>query len=210
MKILTFSSDELTSLTIDAADTLIVLPFIHPKDAKRSAEALSRRANAPGLILCIYDLKREGFISIINKAFKLSLNPYVGYAAEDAFPGRDWLKIALEKLKKTSSSLLAFNDGKWRGNLAAFGLVKRSWAIKNYQGDLFFSQYNKHYADTELTLLAKSDNVFTYDCDSILVEVDWEKDIKPVDPLDKKLFLKRMGNGFDGRISDPKLLGMFS
>ena len=210
MKILTLSSTELASASIDYSNVLIFMPFINPKEAKNTAEILSRRANAQGNIICIYDSYKEGFVTIANKAFRQTKSTYVGYLAEDAFPGRNWLNLGLKKIESTSSSLLAFNDGKWQGNLAAFGLVKRVWAANNYQGDLFYPQYKKHYADTELTLLAKEDKVFTYDPHSILIEIDWEKDKKSTEISDKNLFLERSKNGFDGRITNQTLLGIFS
>ena len=210
MKILTLSSNELVLTPLESSNVLIFMPFINPKQAKKTAEILSDRANANGTIVCIYDAKREGFISIANRAFKNSQSPYVGYLAEDAFPGKDWLLIGLNKLNTSSLSLLAFNDGKWFGKLASFGLVERSWAEKNYQGNLFYPAYRKHYADTELTLIATSEKVFTYDPHSIVMEVDWEKSKKTVDEKDRKLFLERVKEGFEGRISDPILMQMFS
>jgi len=210
MKIITLSSREIESAGLETSGTLMVMPFIHPSKAKQTAEILSLQANSDGLIACVFDNHEEGFVSITNRAFKHSKSLYVGYVAEDAFPGRDWLHIALKKLGASEASLLAFNDGKWQGQLAAFGLVKRDWAEKNYQGHLFYPGYTKHYADTELTLLAKSDQLFTYDPHSMLIEVDWDKSKKSVDAIDRALFLKRVVTGFDGRISDPNLLGLFS
>jgi hypothetical protein len=210
MQIITLTSSELGSTPLISDSVLIFMPFIEPMQAKRTAEALSRRANSPGTIVCIFDEKKEGFIHLVNRAFKLSQSPYVGYLAEDAFPGRAWLKIGLDKLLSTKGALLGFNDGKWHGHLAGFGLVDRVWAEQNYQGDLFYPSYHKHYADTELTLLAKSDGVYAYDPDSVLIEVDWEKDQKSTYPADKKLFQARAQTGFDGKVTDPQWLEMFS
>jgi hypothetical protein len=149
-------------------------------------------------------------VAIANLAFKKTNCPIVGYLAEDAFPGRDWLKIGMKKLQSTHASLLAFNDGKWQGNLASFGLVKRKWAEKNYDGNLFYPQYHSHYADTELTLLARAEKLFTYDPHSLVIELDWEKEKKTVNMNDKKLFALRTASGFDGRIIDASLLSIFS
>lgn len=210
MQIITLTSSELGSTPLSSDNVLIFMPFIEPMQAKRTAEALSRRANSPGVIVCIFDEKKEGFIHLVNRAFKLSQSPYVGYLAEDAFPGRAWLKIGLDKLQDTKGALLGFNDGKWHGHLAAFGLVERMWAEKNYAGDLFYPKYHKHYADAELTVLAKNERLFAYDPGSVLIEVDWEKDQKSTYPADKKLFQARAQTGFDGKVTDPQWLEMFS
>jgi hypothetical protein len=210
MKVLTLPSTELGSTPLESSNALIFMPFIHPPIAKRTAETLARRAGVNATLVCIFDLKREGFVSIINQAFRSSTSPYVGYLAEDAFPGRDWLKMGLDTLSNQKARLLGFNDGKWQGALAAFGLVERAWAEKNYAGDLFYPQYHQHYADTELTLLAKSDEAYAYNPHSLLLEVDWDKDEKPTNALDKALFQKRTKTGFDQRVNDPHLLEMFS
>ena len=210
MKVITLPSTELGSTPLKSSNTLIFMPFIHPPLAKRTAETLARRAGVSATLICIFDLKREGFVSIINQAFKESESPFVGYLAEDAFPGRDWLKIALDELNAQKAGLLGFNDGKWQGALAAFGLAKRAWAQKNYAGNLFYPKYKQHYADTELTLLAKNDKVYAYNPHSVLLEVDWDKDQKTTNVSDKLLFQDRMKTGFDNRIDNTELLEMFS
>ena len=211
MKIMTLPSSELGSTSIDSSNILILMPFIHPPLAKKTAETLARRSGFDDATLaCIFDLKREGFVSLINRAFRSSHSPFVVYLAEDAFPGRDWLKIGLDELKTQKASLLGFNDGKWQGELAAFGLVERAWAKNNYAGDLFYPKYHQHYADTELTILARSDRAYAYNPHSMLLEVDWDKDQKPTNAADKALFQTRVRTGFDKRIEDPQLLGMFS
>ncbi len=210
MKVITISSHEIRSAPKNLSNILIILPFINYLKVKETAEILSKRTNLEGMIVCIDDKKKEGFVSIANRMFKESLSTYIGYVAEDAFPSINWLDIGFKKLQSSSASLLAFNDGKWQGNLASFGLVKREWAEKNYQGNLFYPSYKSHYADTELTLLAKSDKVFAYDPHSILMEIDFNKDEKKVNENDKLLFSKRAESGFEGRVKDPLLLKMFS
>lgn len=210
MKIITIPSQDIKSTPLDSTNILIILPFIHYSKAQETAKILSKRANLDGTIICVDDVKRAGYVFIANQVFKESSSTYIGYVAEDAFPGMNWLSIGLKKLESSSASLLAFNDGKWQGHLASFGLVKREWAQKNYQGDLFYSSYQSHYADTELTLLAKSDKVFAYDPHSIVMEVDNRKDEKKVNQNDKLLFSRRADTGFDGRVKDLALLQMFS
>ena len=208
---ITLPSSELGSTSLYSSNLLIFMPFIHPPMAKRTAETLARRAGIPeATLVCIFDLKREGFVSLVNRAFRSSESPFVVYLAEDAFPGRDWLKIGLDELNAQKAGLLGFNDGKWQGELAAFGLVERAWAKNNYAGDLFYPKYQQHYADTELTLLAKNDKVYAYNPHSMLLEVDWDKDQKSTNASDKALFQERVKTGFDQRVDDPSLLEMFS
>ncbi len=210
MKIITLPSSELGSTSIDSSNILIIMPFIHPPVAKKTAETLARRSGFDDATLaCVFDLKREGFVPLVNRAFRSSQSPFVAYLAEDAFPGRDWLKIALAEINLKKAGLLGFNDGKWQGELAAFGLVERAWAKNNYAGDLFYPKYQQHYADTELTLLAKNDKAYAYNPHSMLLEVDWDKDQKPTNAADKALFHERVRTGFDKRVEDPALLEMF-
>lgn len=187
-----------------SADTIVVMPYTDIQLAERSARLLSRRAGAEGWLLLVYDKDGEGFVALANLAFRSSQSRYFGYVAQDAFAGRGWLKLALLSLEKESACLLAFNDGKWHGLLAGFGLLKRSWATRNYDGALFFSGYQRHYADAELTLLAKNCAALVYDPRCVVLEVDWDKDLKPVDSEDKKTFYTRADSGFDGRVEDPR------
>jgi hypothetical protein len=210
MKIITLPSSKLGSTPLKSSSVLIFMPSIDMPKAKNAAEILARRAGVSATVVCILDLKHEGFVSLVNQAFRLSESPFVVYLAEDAFPGRDWLKLGLDELKNQKASLLGFNDGKWQGELAAFGLVERAWAKNNYAGDLFYPKYQQHYADTELTLLARSHKAYAYNPHSVVIEVDWGKDQKSTNASDKALFQARVKTGFDKRVEDPRLLGRFS
>jgi hypothetical protein len=170
---------------------------------------MASRANAPGLVLAIHDAKEEGFISLVNLAFTKSQSAYFAYVAQDAFAGRSWLEYGLSALGK-DKGLLGFNDGKWAGALAGFGLARRSWAEKNYGGLFFHPRYQRHYADAELTLLALQEGKYAYDANSVLLEVDWDKDGSAVNDADRALFLERKEHGFDGRVADPRLLNLIS
>ena len=188
---------------------LIVMPFVDAALARRAATQLAARAGADGLLLAVYDDRRAGFIAIANRLFRGSASASFGYVAQDAFAGRDWLARAQAALADRNGGLLAFNDGKWRGALAAFGLAARGWAAGNYGGDLFHAGYRSHYADAELTLLALAAGKHRYDPESLLVEVDWDKEAKRVDDADRALFKARAAAGFDGRVTDPTLLSLF-
>ncbi|MBU3614817.1 hypothetical protein ICN46_07905 [Polynucleobacter sp. Latsch14-2] len=188
-----------------AGGVLVAMPFTNADHAQRAAKLMASRASAPGMILCIHDQAEEGFIALINRAFVKTQSAYFAYVAQDALAGRDWLKEALTAMGDRKN-FLGFNDGKWAGALAGFGLARRSWATQNYGGDFFYPAYKRHYADAELTLLAMQADAYAYEPNSLLVEVDWDKDASAVDADDRSLFLERKKKGFDGRVSNPTLL----
>jgi hypothetical protein len=194
-------------LTVEGA--LMAMPFINTSQAQQAAELMSSRAASPGMILAIHDSNQSGFTTIVNAAFKVSQSPYFGYVAQDAYAGRQWLKLAVEALGQ-NKSFLGFNDGKWAGAIAGFGLAKRVWAQANYEGNFFYPGYQRHYADAELTLLALQAGLYAYDGDSVLIEVDWDKDQASVDPADRALFAQRKLGQFDGRITSQALLDLIA
>jgi hypothetical protein len=176
---------------------------------KQSAQLMAKRAMAPGTILAVYDDLQWGFIQIVNQAFLQTESDTFAYVAQDAFAGRAWLKLAIDALGQ-QYQFLGFNDGKWAGAMASFGLARRAWASKNYQGNFFSPEYRSHYADAELTLLAMQAGIYVYEANSLLVEMDWEKDEKVVDENDRKIFLRRRALGFDSRVTNPHLLKLIS
>jgi hypothetical protein len=188
---------------------LFVMPFTDPVLARRAALLMSARAGAGGLMLAVHDDVEEGFICIANRIFLKSDSPYFGYVAQDAFPGRYWLKHAIALFGNPSVHLIAFNDGKWFGAMAAYGLARRLWASRNYGGPLFYPGYRRHYADAELSLIAAEAGALGYNPHSILVETDLEKDGKPVDARDRKTFRARAATKFDKRIQSSALVHRF-
>jgi hypothetical protein len=210
MKIETLSSVQLEGYEFREEEVLFVMPSTDLASAERSASLMSSRAGVDGSILIVLDETKEGFVNIANKIFEKCKAEFFGYAAQDAFAGRGWLKVAMDTLNQNDGDLFAFNDGKWHGLLAAFGLVRSSWAKDNYNGKLFFPGYKRHYGDAELTLIAKSDQALCYHPSSVLIEVDWDKDSKPVDIEDKKLFSQRRQSLFDGRVSDERYCSIFN
>lgn len=192
-----------------AGAPLIVMPFIDAALARRAATQLAARAGAAGLLLAVYDDSRAGFVAVANRLFRGSTSASFGYVAQDAFAGRDWLARGQAALAARAGGLLAFNDGKWGGALAAFGLAERGWAAGNYDGDLFHPGYRSHYADAELTVLALAAGRHRYDPESLLVEIDWDKESKGVDAADRALFKARAAAGFDDRVTKPGLLALF-
>lgn len=191
-------------------EIILVMPATDLEMASRCAELMEKRAGCEVMILIVHDSNAEGFVSLSNRMFSQTRSALFGYLAQDAFPGRLWLRIAKQAMAQENAGLFAFNDGKWQGMLASFGLVRREWAMGNYAGNLFFTAYQRHYADVELTLLAMAKKAYRHDPRSVLVEVDWEKDRKPVHQDDKQLFRARSAHGFEGRVKDTALLNLFS
>jgi hypothetical protein len=203
MKIEYITAQQLShSPTIDAP-AVVCMPATDPKQAERSAKLMARRAGVDGLVLVVYDEERQGFIKTANHAFQHSTGDYFAYVAQDAFAGRFWLRVGINVMERLEKSMLAFNDGKWQGHLASFGLVRRCWAQAQYQGNLFCTEYHSHYGDAELTLIAKAQEQFCYAPRSVLIEVDWEKEDKLANDTDKTLFRQRAAQLFEGRVASP-------
>jgi hypothetical protein len=191
---------------------MMVMPFTNAQFAAQAAKTMATRAGSAGMIWAILDAQREGFVKVVNTAFAKSTSPWFGYVAQDAFAGRAWLTLALDALGD-QKHFLGFNDGKWAGALAGFGLARRTWAQQNYPElghSFFYPQYVSHYADAELTLLALQAGVYAYEPNSVLVEVDWEKDQATVNEDDRAHFAKRKAHGFDGKVQQAVLLDLIA
>jgi hypothetical protein len=206
----TLSSRQAAARNWRSDDAILVMPFTEAAQAQRATKLMARRAGADGLIIAVHDDARDGFVRIVNRMFQQTDSPYFGYVAQDAYAGRYWLRYALKAFDQPAAHLVAFNDGKWFGALAAYGLARRAWAANIYAGPLFFPGYRRHYADVELSLIAIEQKSFAYTPSSVLVEVDWEKDSKPVEETDRKLFQSRAGAGFDGKVTSSALRSLFS
>lgn len=191
------------------AEVLLVMPCTDMAMARRAATLMAQRACASGLVLLVQDEDAWGFVSIVNRVFASSAGRYFGYVAQDAFAGRQWLALALDALQRHGKGLFGFNDGKWHGALASFGLAARGWSSRNYrEGDFFYPDYRRHYADVELSLLAMNAGAYIHDPRSLLVEVDWNKDSASVDAHDRALYQARAATGFEGRVQSAELLHM--
>lgn len=215
MQTLLIEANELSSHAdrLAEVEVLMVMPCTDAPQARRAMELAAQRAGvdaAGALILGVHDTRRSGFVAVINQVFCATRCPWFGYLAQDAFAGRDWLALALQALKLQRGGLLAFNDGKWRGELASFGLASRAWVSSVYDDAFFFQGYKSHFADVELTLVARQQGRFVYEPNSVLMEVDWEKDQSGVFAPDRSLFKARVRQGLGGRVTDAGLLGLFS
>ena len=213
----------LQAANIKSQGAIMAMPFTDQGMALKAANLAASRAGSlklnevildvcqESILLAIHDTARQGFVSTINLAFAATQSPWFGYRAQDAFAGRNWLALALQKMQsQKEASLLAFNDGKWQGQLASFGLARREWVDKVYSGAFFFQGYQSHFADAELTLVARQQSVYAYEPQSVLMEVDWQKDQASVNDSDRRLFNTRKHTGFGNRVTDPQWLQLIS
>jgi hypothetical protein len=187
---------------------IMVMPCTDRELAERAVALACSRARSEGLLVAVLDTQRLGFVGVLNQAFKVSRSPWLGYMAQDAFAGRDWMALALKAMQAGSGGLLGFNDGKWHGELASFGLASRDWVKGVYGGDFFFQGYRSHFADAELTLVARQQGRYVYAPESVLVEVDWAKDQAGVNPADRSMFRARAKQGFGQRVTDANLINL--
>lgn len=153
---------------------------------------LSDNAGLEADYYLLMDDERKGFIYKINEfvanhklIYDKDYDFYI-YTAQDAFGGKNWLLEGYNELNKTNKGVLAFNDNKWNGKLASFGMVRAS-----YKKPFFYAGYHSHYADTELSVVATLDNQLAYNPKAIMFEVDYDKKSKSVNKQDKALFKKR-------------------
>jgi glycosyltransferase involved in cell wall biosynthesis len=183
----------------NTSQIVVVMPCVDTAKGQASAEILAQRADIDCSILIMYDTLRQGFIKTLNDTAAHVNAKYIVYLAEDAFPGRGWLRSAYEALEQSGKGLLGFNDGKWKGRIASFGMVQTDWVQGLYQGPVFCPEYKSHKADNELTVIARASDMYVYNPDSVLVEHDPEKDLmRGSNPVDDDIFGNRFVRGFDG------------
>lgn len=176
---------------------LVIMPTTDVELATKAGEVMKARAGYDCTILIVEDKNRVGFVKTANDTFKSNAHNYdfVVYTAQDAFVGNNWLANALIEQFKTHASVIAFNDGKWNGKLASFGMVEVLWVKTINKGLLFHPEYHSHYADTELTQIAKEQKSYSYAKDAVMMEIDYQKAVgnqKKLVKADKKLYKKRI------------------
>lgn len=206
MKIKIVTSPQAALRTWRTDTALIVMPFRDSTRAARAAGLMAMRACAPGLLLAVQD-DGEGFVSLVNRLFAGSASPFFGYVGEDAFAGRSWLRNAMDVMATRRAGLLAFNDGKHFGTLACFGLARRSWAQNVYGGPFFFPGYHGPCANAELSMIASGQRALAYAPDSVLLQMECERNAGDPDDADRRLLLERQALGFDGKIAVKALTG---
>jgi len=178
-------------------DVAVIMPSIDQEESTKTMNQLIKTAGMDADFMVLVDKQRTGFIKTVNNFVEKTDYKYYVYTAQDSFGGRNWLKIAYDAMQESNKSLFAFNDGKWAGRMAGFGMVRRSW-----KSPFFNSDYNANYADVELTLQALTDDELVVDLSSLLVEVDPIKHTRSVQLEDKALFAERKKTNFDGTVSD--------
>ncbi|WP_419786095.1 hypothetical protein [Pseudodesulfovibrio sp.] len=194
-------SSEFGSFEPLAHETVImVLPYIDQAQVDRAEPILRLRAEQDGLLVLVDDDERMGFIKVANFVYARTRSPYFGYLAQDAYPGMYWLREGVQLLERTGAGLLAFNEGRFFGTLAAFGLVRRDWVNRLYHNMLFYPGYHSQYGDTEISAIAYATHQLVFNPNALLVEVDWEKHTKANNAEDDALYKTRLETGFDGRI----------
>lgn len=188
-------------------DVVVIVPFIDNERVERLHSILRVRTKLPFTFIGIHDSIRVGYVSCVNSVFALLRKAsLVVYSAEDAFPCRHWLEISKNSLIDSGMGLLAFNDGKWHGALASFGMVSTFWVRDLYYPGLFHAGYKSHAADNELTMLAKAKGKLIYNPNAVMLEVDYTKDFTPKHNVaDLDLLCQRVRTGFAG-LCDPVIL----
>lgn len=185
----------------DPEGVVVIMPCTDTDMGMKTAEILYRRAGMDCKILVVYDINCQGFIKTLNDtAARISVK-YIVYLAQDAYPGQGWLKCACDTLEASGKGLFAFNDGKWHGRIASFGMVRTSWVKKIYKDEILYSEYVSHAADNELTVIARVQDMHEYNPDCTLLEYDPDKDFGGSNPRDNALFKKRFQQGFDNVLS---------
>lgn len=182
----------------------VLMPATDMKQAKKTAKLLKSRAGMKCEVVIAEDKEKSGFVATINEAVLKYPSDYYVYVAQDAFPGRNWLKIAYEAMVAQKAGLLGFNDGKWNGSLASFGMVSEVFR-KQLPYVFMHEGYQSHYGDVELTLFARYMNQYVYTPDAVLMEVDYKKDAGSVNEKDRDLFNQRKQTLFPA-----ELQGLFS
>jgi len=181
-------------------EVVLSMPYIDADLAARAEEILRIRANHPALLVLVEDDERLGFIRVANFIYSHSASPLFGYLAQDAYPGMYWLEQAVKAMKSSDAGLVPFNEGRFFGTVAAFGLARRAWLATLYRHLLFYPGYKTHCADTELTAIAYVQNRLAFNPQALLIEVDYSKHAKPNNPDDERLYKERLATGFGGLI----------
>lgn len=159
------------------------------------------RAGMPCEIVVLHDEERKGWVKTINSSLSDFPSDYYVYAADDAYPSRNWLVEAYNTMLHTGAGLVAFNEGKFQDLSAGFGLVDKKWISQVYGDNLLFPGYHSHYSDVEIAIIAKAQNRYAYNPRACLIEVVFNKDgpnPKPNNKDDEELFFERMETGFGG------------
>ena len=193
-----------------SAKTVVLLPWLDASMAQTALQTMAWRAGAPAVYLALHDDTGMGPVALLNAALAKVDCEMVVYTAQDAFPGRYWLRNALACLhSQPAKGLLAFNDGKWFGQLAAFGLVRRAWLAGRLRAQPLLPRLSPPLRRHRAHCRRAATRCAGLRPRPVLVEVDHDKDQRTVDAQDRRLYLRRAAQGFDARVVDPTLLKRF-
>lgn len=97
-----------------------------------------------------------GFAAANNEAFKIAKGRYIVLLNSDAFPQKEALKIALNKIEKSkdvglAGALLTFPDGSWQPSARLFpsvlnAFLEISGLADKFRRSSFFGRYNRTWA----------------------------------------------------------------
>jgi hypothetical protein len=183
-------------------ETKIVIVVPYTTESKEYIDKLRLlldvRAGVDVTVYTVEDRYREGWIKLHNRLCKeLDYDWYI-YCPCDYFPGRCFVRIALEIAKRDNKLMVGFNDGKWFGKNATAGMVHKDLIKLVYRDTIFYPGYQHHGADPDLTEKAILMNEFVYAPEAILVEIDYTKDFEQrTNPNDMDLFIRRRANKFN-------------
>ena len=178
-------------------DVAIVMPAIDIELAWKAAKVMQLRSDQEGMLIIALDDLQQGFIATTNALYERTRSTYFCYVAQDAFPGHYWLDYGVQTLQKSHAGLLAFNDGRFFGRIAVFGLANRKWIDTVYSGKFFYPGYHSHFADTEISVIAQAGGNLVFNPNALLIEVDYEKHLHGNLPADETLYRQRAAQGFD-------------
>jgi hypothetical protein len=176
---------------------LIVVPYVgeYNSDLEQLRKLLIKRAGVEGVEVLMINGEDLGWIGTHNKVAKEKIWDWYIYCPSDYFPGRDYIKIALDMATKHNKLMVGFNDGKWHGKNATAGMVHKDLIPMLYNGTLLYPGYKHHGSDPDISEKAMLLNEFIYAPEALLVEIDYTKDFisssKRLNKADVDLFMKR-------------------
>jgi hypothetical protein len=171
---------------LKASKIAVLMPCIDRIQGTHTIKQLSDNAGLEADYFLLMDDDRVGYVRKINEFVNNKEYDFYVYTAQDAVAGKNWLLEGYKELERSKKGVLAFNDGKWNGQLASFGMVRSS-----YMRPFFEDCYKSHYADTELSVKARLENKLAYSPKAILRESDEGKSKKKVNEDDRKIWHKR-------------------
>lgn len=180
---------------------VIGLPYVRGEEemVELIIPLLKARAGIPVEIVTKLDENMIGWFKMHTQMIKEIDCEWYVLGLTDYFPGRQFIKMALERAISANKRYVGFNDGKWFGTNATSGIIKKELVPKIYGGPLFYPEYKSHGADPDLFARANILNEFVYCPEAVYMEIDYTKDLrKTTNPEDMGLYKARRDEGFPG------------